>query len=325
MDKYLTQLRKIAEVILTDELDYQVLLNTMKEYKTLLLELSTIELEDIANKKNIQFENGVAIGPTWAARCVDDIVRTRQFIRGAFKAVDDKLKEKEAPVHILYAGSGPFATLLLPVLATYTDEQIQLTVLEINPGSIVCLKRVISKLGFEKYIVKIENEDATRYKMDADIDILISETMQHALVKEQQVPIMLNLVNQLPSSAIIIPECIKLELAYMDINQIATGNGDRYKPINTLLDFNKSFINRHNPSKNIIDESVELSLPDSQVFNRIVVLTTIQVYQNEWINYDESGLTIPKILQPVPLTDQVLDIKYVLGEIPGYEVVRQKQ
>ena len=322
MDKHLTQLRKIAEVILADELDYQLLLNTMEEYKTLLLELSTIELEDIANRKNIQFENGVAIGTTWAARCVDDIIRTRQFIRGAFKAVDDKLDEKEAPVHILYAGSGPFATLILPLLATYSDSQIQITVLEINPGSVAFLKRVISKLGFEKYFVKIENEDATRYKIDADIDILISETMQHALVKEQQVPIMLNLVNQLPSSAIIIPECIKLELAYMNINQVATGTGDRYKTISTLLHFNQSFINHHNPSKNIFDKSVELSMSDSKDFNKIVVLTSIQVYQNEWIKYDESGLTIPKILRPIPAADQTLGIKYVLGEIPGYEVVK---
>ena len=320
MDKHLTQLRKITKVILADELNYQVLLNTMEEYKALLLELSTIELEDTANRKNIQFENGVAIGTTWAARCVDDIMRTRQFIRGAFKAVDDKLKEKEGAVHVLYAGSGPFATLLLPLLATYSDSQLQLTILEINPGSVAFLKRVVSKLGFEKYIVKIINEDATSYKIDDVIDILISETMQHALVKEQQVPIMLNLVNQLPSSAIIIPECIKLELAYMNINRIATGTGDRYKTISTLLHFNQSFINHHNPSKNIIDKSVELSICDSKAFNKIVVLTSIQVYQDEWIKYDESGLTIPKILRPTPATDQTLNIKYVLGEIPGYEV-----
>ena len=51
------------------------------------------------------------------------------------------------------------------------------------------VQRVISRLGLSRYVKAILNQDATRYQIDPGerIDILLSETMQAGLLREQQV------------------------------------------------------------------------------------------------------------------------------------------
>ena len=61
------------------------------------------------------------------------------------------------------------------------------------------------------YSIKLLNEDATKYQITEDTpDIIISETMQNALPKEQQVSIFLNLMRQVKFDSIFIPEKIEL-------------------------------------------------------------------------------------------------------------------
>ena len=198
---------------LKDDIDYLNLSNASKEYKSILNTLCGEEINIEEGRSDMKFENGKALGTFWAALCLDDLLRTRQFIRGIYKAIQDKLKEKES-IHILYAGTGPFATLLLPLMLRFAKEDIKYTLLEVNPFSFRILKKVISKLGFEGYDITFVNEDATKFQLDAknQPDIIISETMQNALAKEQQVPIFINLMSQSPRETIFIPEKIELKL-----------------------------------------------------------------------------------------------------------------
>ena len=46
--------------------------------------------------------------------CVDDIMRTRRFVRGVYHAMADMLNAREGKINLLYAGTGPFAMLVLP-------------------------------------------------------------------------------------------------------------------------------------------------------------------------------------------------------------------
>ena len=80
-----------------------------------------------AMRNDVYGETGMALGTLWAALCVDDMIRTKMFVKGLIEAVEDIMKKKEGPVHILYAGTGPFATLILPTLASYTSDQVQCT------------------------------------------------------------------------------------------------------------------------------------------------------------------------------------------------------
>ena len=71
-------------------------------------------------------KDGVAISPEAAAHCVSDTQRTVVFIRAAYAAITAaKQRFTAGPIEILYAGCGPFATLLLPLLT------------KLNPGELV--------------------------------------------------------------------------------------------------------------------------------------------------------------------------------------------
>jgi len=180
-----------------DHIDYMKLSNTTKEYKSVLEGFCNQDMDIEEGRNDIMFDNGKALGTFWAALCLDDMMRTRQFIRGINEAIKEKINTQK-PIHILYAGTGPFATLILPFIFRYSKQQIKYTFLEINPFSFKILQNLISKLGLEDYDITLLKADATKYKIDSENepDIIISETMQNALAKEQQVPIFLNLMSQ---------------------------------------------------------------------------------------------------------------------------------
>ncbi len=333
---YFTVIEKLVEEILSDKIDYVSLKERIEAYEALLINLSGLDLKDEKNRHNdIALENGTALGTAWAAMCVVDTIRTRQFMRGIWNAVEDLYKKKTKPIKILYAGTGPFATLILPLITRYTAEELQLVLLEVNEETIVYLKRVLKKLEIENYVAKIVCEDATQYEIaePQDIDILISETMQHALVKEQQVPIMLNLVNQLNDNVVLIPEKIQLKLALMNTDTqliLKSQKASKYKEIATLLEFDKTYINLHNATQDHpVKKSIELirSTPfkgedAGKIYDKLVVLTSIQVYGTEWILEDASGLTVPKILLDLRHVDpekKEISISYVMKGDPYFE------
>lgn len=78
-----------------------------------------------------------------------------------------------------------------PLFLNTKKKTIKYTLLEVNPFTFKILQKVISKLGLEGYNIDLINDDATKFKIDPknQPDIIISETMQNALAKEQQVPI----------------------------------------------------------------------------------------------------------------------------------------
>lgn len=326
-------LTSLAKEILKDEIDYFNLKKELENYKNLLYTLTEIEIENPINSNDIHFNNGIALSTKFAALCIDDLIRTRQLIRGLFKAVE-KVKSKEKPVTILYAGTGPFAALALPLISIYTSKQVQLVLMEINPQTITCLKKTIKKLGIKDYISEIIQEDASTcvLKDATKIDILISETMQHALVKEQQVPIFFNLVTQLNKNTIIIPNAIHMDLAVLgncSKNIIENTNGKNYKEISKLWCFDKSFIEekikigklpKNNTNYTLIKD-INYKEYISQEYRHLAILTSIHIFDNEWIHFNESGLTIPKILFDVTQQDQSLNkvsLNYKITETPHY-------
>lgn len=330
--KHIESIEKVTEEIVSNEINYQSLRSKLQEFMNFLTQLTRLELNESIKEANIQFENGIALNTKDAALCVVDIIRTRQFVRGVLKAVNDIKKQKSSTVRIMYAGTGPFAMLILPLLTRYSSDELQLTLLEVNKGTGTHLKRLIEKLEIGAYIEKIVFEDASKYKIEekAEIDILISETMQFGLVKEQQVPIMLNLVTQLKEDIIIIPQKIKLDLALMNANtELVINNKEelRYKTLKTVLEFDRQFIqtyaNEIKQNKQIeLCKQLKFKEVADREYDRLVMLTAIQVYGDEWIDVDLSSLTIPKRilnLVDVEKTKKEIAMNYVIKEIPDFE------
>jgi predicted RNA methylase len=330
--KKTTIIKTLMNELLLEDIHYLNLQEKLYAYRDLLLEITHLDLNDLEDRKDLQFDNGIALCTTFAALCIQDVMRTRQFIRGIYQAVNDKLSEKDKPVHIFYAGTGPFATLVLPILTRFDTTQIRLTLMDVNEKTLTYLDKVIQELSIENYIDAIVCADATSYQFEEDqqVDILVSETMQYGLVKEQQVPIMINLVQQLPKESIVIPNNIHLDLAYKDTSAnllLEANNHLIYKTIQPLLDFTPDYIyslngNGKEQQHFELCENLDFSI-DQASYNKLVVLTSIQVYKDEWIYADLSSLTIAKELfdfQDIEADKTKLTLSYVIKEQPDFEV-----
>lgn len=68
--------------ILEEEINYAVMEQKLHDFKTFLLDITHLDLNDLEDRKDMQFENGIALCTTFAALCIQDLMRTRQFVRG---------------------------------------------------------------------------------------------------------------------------------------------------------------------------------------------------------------------------------------------------
>ena len=327
--------KKMTQMFLQDETDYLALSKAVKEFKAFLIELTGINLEDEEGRRNIQFDNGIALGTTWAAMCIDDMIRTKRFMKGVFDAVTHLRTATTAPIHILYAGTGPFAALVLPLLTKFSEEEIQFTFLEINEKSFTALERLIAKLGIDGYIRSLELADATQYSIPKGehFDMLVCEAMLPGLNKEQQVPILLNLLKQLPAGITFIPQKIELELALIHPGrhiEVMMGNTeiDYCKRMGKIFELSKEKVfeynsNRGASGKIVFPETTIACFPvQMKDHTRLVILTDIYVFGEQHIGINESGLTIPVLLQDISnIRDReiVIRARYKVDDIPGIE------
>ncbi|WP_373397815.1 hypothetical protein V8V91_25390 [Algoriphagus halophilus] len=327
------ELIRITSEYFEDNLDYHKLSIASKEYKLLLNKICGQNIDIEKGRNDIGFDNGWALGTFWAALCLDDLIRTRQFIRGINKAIQEKIK-KQKPLHILYAGTGPFATLILPIIFRYSKQEIKYTFLEINPLSFEILQGVISKLGLKDYNIKLEREDATKYQIDFNDkpDIIISETMQNALAKEQQVSIFLNLMNQVNGDTIFIPEKIELSIGLKKagISEEET-QLNHYQKEGKIFDLSKETMFQLNPIESklngeILFEKRQTTLDEKRIrgFSQLLILTEIQVYKDEKIGINKSGLTTPKIIKDIPSDLKgsiIINTQYKISAQPELEYI----
>ncbi|MGK0188925.1 MAG: hypothetical protein ACI9R3_004739 [Verrucomicrobiales bacterium] len=166
---------------------------------------------------------GLAISPEQAALCSDQSRRTAIFLRGLHDAISKSLacsKEPEKPVHVLYAGSGPYATLATPLMALFPPEEVQFTILDIHPASIESVKSIHRRLQLDQCVASYVVADACRYTIPAGKtpDVIVSETMDAALESEPQVAIMRHLAGQAPSARLV-PESVRVDAVLIDTSE----------------------------------------------------------------------------------------------------------
>ncbi|WP_028888529.1 SAM-dependent methyltransferase [Tenacibaculum ovolyticum] len=322
---------RVTSAYFNDEIDYLKLSKASKEYRIILEDICGTNMNIEDGRIDVELENGKALGTFWAALCLDDLIRTRKFIRGINKAIKDKINSKK-PLHILYAGTGPFATLILPLIFRYSKQDIKYTLLEINPFSFQLLKNVISKLKLDAYDITLVNNDATKYKIDSKNkpDIIISETMQTALAKEQQVPIFLNLMSQVKENSIFIPEKITLSIGLTkkgtSINEL---QAKHYYKENKVFEVSKESMFSTNQTERVITEKITFEKKQTVIkkeklakCNQLVIITEIQVYKDEEIHINESGLTTPVFIQDISdnLSGSIIiDTQYKISSNPKLE------
>jgi hypothetical protein len=258
-------------------------------------------------------------------------MRTKRFMDGIYEATSDKLKQTTGrPVHILYAGTGPFATLLLPLTALFNAQQIQFTLLEVNEPSFNCLQKMMNTLQLEKYIHRLEKADAAKWKLSSDqpVDIFISETMQQGLVKEPQVNVCMNIVPHLPPGAIMIPEQITLTAALINLSKRMQNkklNNNAEDPVHllgTVFTLNKKEIQQHAAETFTAFPETTVIIPAEVVHSHplLYLLTDITIYKQERLLIDKSQLTLPLKLADLSLYQPAkIKFEYHAGKQPGIQ------
>ncbi len=196
------------------------------------IELSSILKEYIGNAPHFndsnwnledRLEGGVALSSHHASTCIFDHKRTSAFLKGAYSAIQELLKRFPGEkITILYAGCGPLGPILLPLLPLFSAQRVEVILLDIHQSSIDSVRHLVSTLGLGDYILSYEVGNAITYQkpIGTKLHMVLTETMQAALVAEPQVAISLNLIPQLEPEGIIVPEKINIELACADYSKL---------------------------------------------------------------------------------------------------------
>lgn len=327
------ELSEISDVILADDINFSDLSISLANMKTLFMKVSEIDPTLPEYKEDIHHKTGKAIGPQWAGLCVDDLLRTKRFIKGTFHAIQEaKSKKQGKPVTLLYVGTGPFATLLMPLLTKFAPEELQLLLVEVNPLTVTALKNTIKNLGVENYVKEIISTDAAQLQLEnaAEIDIVLLECLQFALVKEQQVAITYNLIPQLRKDILLIPEEIKLSVGFIDnvkkMEYMTNGTNEAsfYKDVNTVFVLSKDEIQNHPYSEkpHFPEVITVLSEDDKNNFTTVVISTDIKVFGDQVLGKDECSLTMSfKLNNTNKITSyNAVKTQYEINENPGLKV-----
>lgn len=292
----------------------------MAAYARLLFELAGIDASDEAQRKHLPTAGGQAIGTFLAAACVNEVRRTQRFCRGLFQSVARAVASRPGrPVHVIYAGAGPFAALALPTMRQFPAEEVQFTLLEVNPGSLDKLRHVISALELEPYVRRVELCDATTWRVpDGAVDIVISETMNQALQREPQAGIMLNLRRQLGDSVVFIPEAVEVRLAWQ------RRPGSPTEDLAGLLNFDREergrIVDRTPPDSEWILTPVTWDYRP-RTPGTLVYTTFVRVFDNETLNHNESSLNLPeRVSSRLPKKAARLRFRYRSSTVAGFEI-----
>ena len=330
------QLNDVSQDLIKDNLYPGEILALVNNYKKLLFDSVSFNEGAIEAQIDISTHSGRAIAPKWAGMYINDYLRTYRFCKAIFKATKDVI-EKEGKAHILYAGTGPFASLVLPLTYFFTNEQLKFTLLEIHEHNYSKLQHVIKKFELEGYVEDIVCCDAAEYTIEnpKSINILLSETMMNALKDEHQVAITYNLLNQLSEKTILIPE--KIELALLAVNEdIYDANKKSldepqayFDKLGSLFTLNKKtvFDNKdhfNNAFPTVTFKEVITTVPEetNQNFNTLSIATIITIYKDIGLDIDDSALTqLQKLIDLNPMLQTVTQLKsnYKCGRKPGLQ------
>ncbi|WP_051666721.1 hypothetical protein [Pedobacter sp. R20-19] len=311
------KLVNISNDLLLPQDFHDKLVPAITSYTQLLFELGEIKADEISDRTDIRSKFGSAIGTFWAANCVKEVFRTQRFVRGLHLAIKDKLLQGDGPIHVLYAGTGPFAALALPIMVQFSPAEVQFTLLEINENSYHKLLDVITAFDLNSYVKSIEIADATNYVLqDIDVDIVISETLNRALITEPQVFIMLNLASQLGEGVVYLPEEITVNLCAKKRSE------NKPTKLKTLINFNvdkmKEIIDRSENQEWTFDE-IKVNINNIDPVN-LYYSTELKIYRDNFLGYEDSSLNL---LEKVKLEHQTTDdliFKYNAAGKPGFIV-----
>jgi hypothetical protein len=275
--------------------------------------------------------SGKLISPLGAARCMGDAMRTARFLQGVHAAILEAQQRFPGQcLELLYAGSGPFATLVLPILPLFSPDQLRVTVIDIHQESLDAVTGLLAHFGLTESINALVLDDATSYHHPAGqlFHLLVTETMQKALAQEPQVAITLHLVKQLHERGLLVPERITVRACLADLSKefafVDAAGGSLLErarvELGTLIDV--SVTSARTPTQLLTPITVHIPLDADPAVRSLILCTHITTFGAHELDDYDSGLTYPTTM---PLDEIVggttITFTYILDSQPGFRMI----
>lgn len=246
--------------------------------------------------------------PSHAAKCFVDYRRTFTFLKGVYHAVNDLLKITDE-LTILYAGCGPFSSLLTPILCLMKGQNISVYLLDFHQESLESSRQLFEYLNISRHLTEIIQADAVehQFKDKESFDLIISETMQAGLRQENQVTITRNLSPYLKKYGCFIPQEVNVK-GVLKSEVEETDLGEVYS-LNHLKIPERGY-------------RVNLNIPPMESESFLILETQIKIYEQFVLNSHDSGLTTPIILDKLNPSESPREIclSYEEKPSPGFKI-----
>lgn len=319
-------LAAIRELILNESSSTLQLQAALDQYTQLGTEITGIAPDPSFNgwARDTFLDQGVAINPQAAAHCVKDYRRSVIFIRGVHAAIESiRHKSPGEVIRILYAGCGPYATLLLPLLDKYDPAELDICLLDIHQQSLDGVLDLISHFGLDAYTLQLVCADACNYQHDASLHLIITETMQKSLEQEPQFAVTANLATQLCSGGTFLPEKIEVTLGLAELEQtpaISLGTVLNLSAASAPSLRNSATCNK---SSSILElPTVTLPIPGLEENHdlKAALFTNIQVFRDYWLHPYDAEITLPQPCHDIGSVQSgdVFQVTYQLGSYPRF-------
>lgn len=308
---------ELTNILLFENENYVSIYDCLHKLHEFYASITGIAAEQTSDK-NIFLPTGKAISPEQSANCMLDIRRTIVLMRGIRNAILDLKQELNGePVHILYAGCGPYAALLTPLTTIFKPEEVRFHLMDVHQRSVSAVEILYTQLDTKKYVEKFICADAATYQLTQPIHLVICEAMQAGLSREPQVSIMLNLIPQLEPRARFVPERVTVSAQLVNrekeiqTHMIEGGEPERINLKNLLVigrDELASF------------EGIEVVIPEQlSSFDELQLFTRIDVYADERLDVYNCSITYPvKVMGVGEIAGKTVRFEFKVGEKPGF-------
>lgn len=271
---------------------------------------------------------GTAISVQDAARCVLDFQRTTILLRAVDLALQRQL-DRSGTVEVLYAGCGPFAPLLLPLLSRYPASRLRATLLDVHAPALASAQALCAAAGVADRLQHELCADAARVRLPqrARPQVLIAEVMQRALEKEPQLAVLANLVPQCAPDLVSVPRRIRVSAELADLGREFDASGARRRlPLGELMELSCDSL------PGLVSRAASGRIPcpaihvpaDAPAGLSLMLRTQIEAGPGNFLDDYDSGLTYPLLLGALGdiTPGERFDCDYRLGARPGFELRR---